>query len=353
MKKYILSIFLLVAFCAYGTVTLNGSASGSASSGSSLPDQSGNSGKFLTTDATSASWSTLTNAPTATALASNPSDCSADTYATTIAASGNLTCATVTNAGLAGSIAASKLVGSDITTVGTVATGTWSATTIALNKGGTGQTSKAAAFDALQPMTTAGDIIYGGASGTGTRLAAGSAGYFLTQGSGAPVWATAITDTSAVNSFNPNTRLLYRATTGFGSIDWDGQILYGADASHAFDYGTRSFVTSNGTIASYATVIWTFASGTSIALGKTITAGGTTTVQTINRISGRVNLAAAESSKSVTDSLVSTTSLVFATAQTNDATCEVKNVVPGSGSFVITMSAACTAETAVAFLVTN
>ena len=48
------------------------------------------------------------NADTATALAANPTDCGADTYATTIAASGNLTCSTVTNAGLAGSIAMSK-----------------------------------------------------------------------------------------------------------------------------------------------------------------------------------------------------------------------------------------------------
>ncbi len=41
------------------------------------------------------------NASTATALASNPSDCASDTYATTIAASGNLTCSTVTDTGLA------------------------------------------------------------------------------------------------------------------------------------------------------------------------------------------------------------------------------------------------------------
>lgn len=41
------------------------------------------------------------NADTATSLAANPSDCAADTYATTIAASGNLTCSTVSDAGLA------------------------------------------------------------------------------------------------------------------------------------------------------------------------------------------------------------------------------------------------------------
>ncbi len=38
------------------------------------------------------------NVATATALASNPTDCGANTYATTIAANGNLTCASITNA---------------------------------------------------------------------------------------------------------------------------------------------------------------------------------------------------------------------------------------------------------------
>lgn len=63
--------------------------------------------------------------------------------------------------------------------------------TVALNKGGTGQTTKAPAFDALSPMTTGGDLIYGGSSGTGTRLANGSAGQVLTsQGTTlAPIWS--------------------------------------------------------------------------------------------------------------------------------------------------------------------
>lgn len=62
--------------------------------------------------------------------------------------------------------------------------------TIAIANGGTGQTTKAAAFDALQPMTTGGDIIYGGSSGTGTRLANGSSGQVLTSngGTSAPSW---------------------------------------------------------------------------------------------------------------------------------------------------------------------
>lgn len=58
--------------------------------------------------------------------------------------------------------------------------------------GGTGQATKAAGFDALSPMTTGGDLIYGGASGTGTRLANGSSGQFLRSNGTtlAPSWAT-------------------------------------------------------------------------------------------------------------------------------------------------------------------
>lgn len=90
-------------------------------------------------------------------------------------------------------ISASYVGQSSITTLGTVATGTWSATTIALNKGGTGQTTKAAAFDALSPMSASGDIIYGGTAGTGTRLAKGSDTQILTLASGLPTWAAPAT----------------------------------------------------------------------------------------------------------------------------------------------------------------
>jgi hypothetical protein len=48
----------------------------------------------------------------------------------------------VTSDMLAGSIAASKLVGSDITTVGTITSGTWNGGTIAIARGGTGSTTQ-------------------------------------------------------------------------------------------------------------------------------------------------------------------------------------------------------------------
>lgn len=61
---------------------------------------------------------------------------------------------------------------------------------LSISRGGTGQATKAPAFDALSPMTTSGDIIYGGASGTGTRLPKGSDGQYLTLVSGLPAWGT-------------------------------------------------------------------------------------------------------------------------------------------------------------------
>lgn len=86
---------------------------------------------------------------------------------------------------------------------------------------------------------------------------------------------------------------------------------------------------------------------------QTITAGGTTGDRTINKAAGTVNFAAAATSITVTNSLASTSSTIYAMARTNDSTCSVKNVVPASGSFTINMTAACTAETSVGFLVVN
>ena len=90
-----------------------------------------------------------------------------------------------------------------------------------------------------------------------------------------------------------------------------------------------------------------------IVLESTITAGGTTGNQTINKPTGTVNIAAAGTAVTITNSLVTASSIVYAIARTNDATCEVKNAVPGSGTVTINMSAACTAETSVGFLVVN
>lgn len=86
---------------------------------------------------------------------------------------------------------------------------------------------------------------------------------------------------------------------------------------------------------------------------RTITGGGTTGNQTINKPVGTVNFAAAATAITVSNNTVDADSLVLATAQTNDATCAVKNVVASANQFVINMTAGCTAETRVAFWVMN
>lgn len=86
---------------------------------------------------------------------------------------------------------------------------------------------------------------------------------------------------------------------------------------------------------------------------QTVTAGGTTGAQTINKAAGTVNFAAAATSLVVTDSLVTANSTIYCSIRTNDSTALLKNVVPAAGSFTINLNAAATAETSVGFIVIN
>lgn len=62
--------------------------------------------------------------------------------------------------------------------------------TLPIANGGTGQTSKFAAFNALSPVTTAGDLIVGDGANSSTRFAIGANGTFLKSNGSAPVWAS-------------------------------------------------------------------------------------------------------------------------------------------------------------------
>lgn len=86
-----------------------------------------------------------------------------------------------------------------------------------------------------------------------------------------------------------------------------------------------------------------------LAMPATLTPDGTTGNQTINKPAGTVNVAAAASSVTVTNSLVTSTTIVDAMAQTNDANCYVKDTEPANGSVVIRMTGPCAGETKVAF----
>ena len=90
-----------------------------------------------------------------------------------------------------------------------------------------------------------------------------------------------------------------------------------------------------------------------LALDKTVTAATTVGAQTINKPAGTVNFAAAATSLVVTNSTVTTASIILATVGTVDATMKTVVAVAAAGSFTLTANAAATAETRVNWLVVN
>lgn len=148
------------------------------------------------------------------------------------------------------------------------------------------------------------------------------------------------------------------SSVNFASFFADGASLTGlgigtltADPVIIGTNNTAVLTISSAQISTFAGTV-TFSAGDH-TFYRTITAGGTTGNQTINKLAGTVNIAAAGTTITVTNSLCTTSSIIHAVLRTNDATARIANVVPGSGSFVINLTAAATAETSVGFLVTN
>lgn len=128
---------------------------------------------------------------------------------------------------------------------------------VGIAKGGTGQATAAAGFDALSPMTTAGDLIVGGASGTRTRLAAGAtSGHVLTStGAGsAPSWqalpgtssfATRETPTGLVNGANTTYTLANTPTAGTEEVYLNGILQEpGAGNDYTISGATITYLTA-------------------------------------------------------------------------------------------------------------
>lgn len=90
-----------------------------------------------------------------------------------------------------------------------------------------------------------------------------------------------------------------------------------------------------------------------ITFDATNTAIGTPGSQTINKPSGSVNIAGGGTTITVTNSLVTSSSKVWAWCSTNDLTAYVKNVVCSAGQFVVNLGAAADKETKIDFIVFN
>jgi hypothetical protein len=101
--------------------------------------------------------------------------------AANITASSNSTLTTLSALSLPGSQVSGNISGNAANVTGTVA----------IANGGTGQTTAAAGFNALSPITTTGDLILGNGTNSATRLGIGTNGYVLTSDGTTASWAAA------------------------------------------------------------------------------------------------------------------------------------------------------------------
>ena len=121
------------------------------------------------------------------------------------------------------SIAYADLAGSIPTwNQNTTGTAAGLSTTLAIGSGGTGQTTAGAAFNALSPITTTGDLILGNGTNSATRLAIGSNGYLLTSNGTTASWAAA--PAAGVTSFAGGTTGLTPASATTGAISLAGTL---------------------------------------------------------------------------------------------------------------------------------
>lgn len=121
--------------------------------------------------------------------------------------------------------------------IGTPASGVLAnCTGLLITGGGTGQSSANAAFNALSPMTTVGDIIYRDALGVATRLGAAGNGYVLVIADGIPSWGSTTAEADLANNLAGGGagRIPYQSginVTGFIAVGEAGQVLFSNGAN--------------------------------------------------------------------------------------------------------------------------
>jgi hypothetical protein len=125
--------------------------------------------------------------------------------AANITATSNSSLTTLSSLSLPGSQVTGNISGNAANVTGTVA----------IANGGTGQTTASAAFNALSPITTTGDLIIGNGSGTATRLGIGANTYVLTSNGTTATWAAA---TGGVSQIIAGTNVTISPTGGTGAV---------------------------------------------------------------------------------------------------------------------------------------
>jgi len=155
---------------------------------------------------------------------------------------------------------------------------------VTILQGGTGQTTAAAAFNALSPITSTGDLIIGNGTNSATRLAIGANNYVLTSNGTTATWAVASGSGATISNDTTTSTNVYptfaAATSGALAT------LYTSNANLLYKPSTGEFtssvhISSNGIQVNSKTVStsYTIATGNSgmsagpitIASGQTVT----------------------------------------------------------------------------------
>lgn len=166
-----------------------------------------------------------------------------------------------------------------LVTVGTITTGTWNATAIAIAHGGTGQTAKTAAYDALSPTTTLGDIEYN--NGTNNVRLGGNTTTtpkVLTQtGTGsvsaAPIWVDPTTLVPVNLYLTPNVQSFLSGTGTYGLSYWFIVTSANATVGATYTNNSNTFIVAR-TISGATTLLCT-SNGAPTSSGTLTKSGGT------------------------------------------------------------------------------
>ena len=248
-----------------GTVPVANGGTGQTSPAAAFnaiaPAQSGNNGKFLTTNGTTTSWATPVGAGTVTDVTATAP------LASSGGATPNITFGTLAAPTTPDPIADAILGVSAATQTGLVLQGKpgqlanlqeWQDSngtvlsaidkagafngnaanvngTVPLTHGGTGQTSASAAFDALSPTTTVGDLIVH-SSGANTRLPVGADGMVLVadSASGPGIKWASVSGTGTVTSVVAGAGLTGGTISTTGTIQIDSAVVPQLGSSNNF-----------------------------------------------------------------------------------------------------------------------
>lgn len=139
--------------------------------------------------------------------------------------------------------------------------------TLPLASGGTGQTTASAAFNALSPVTTTGDLILGNGTNSSTRLPIGTNGYVLTSNGTTASWQAGGGGGGGVTSFSAGTTGLNPGGATTGAVTLSGTLGIGNGGTNNTTFPTNGQILI-GSFGSYSVANLTAGGGISITNGS-------------------------------------------------------------------------------------